>query len=293
MTDERGAERPPWLGVAVTVLPPLSLITALLVYFSWIRRAEYVTTLGLNVDLIEQGPLFDQLLSSVDTVYLPLLVAAVGLLLWLGADRVLRRWARDQSRRQAVFRVSWALTASTTALLMGTVLWGVFSPVAQPYTSLAWPFLAALAVLAAPYGTSLRRLTDRKTTAKDSVGHRWASNSVIGLLAALLLFYGMDGFAKFVGVGLALRIIDHPSRFTQPVLLYSAQDLQLDRATASRQELPGGEHNAYHYRYEGLRLVLVDRSQFFLIGRTWQTRSGTLIVLPRDGIRIEFPRNGS
>ncbi len=290
MTDEKRAEQPPWLGVAVTVLPPLSLITALLVYFSWIRRAEYATALGLNVDIIEQGPLFDQLLRSVDAVYFPLFLATVGLLLWLGADRILRRWARDQNHQKAIFRVSWALPGSATVLLAGTVFLGVFSPATQPYVSLAWPFLAALAVLAASYGASLRRLLDRKITAADSVSHRWASNAVVGLFVALLLFYGMDGFAKVVGDGLAQRIIDHPSRFTQPVLLYSAQDLQLDPATASRQELPGGEHTAYNYRYEGLRLIFVDGSQFFLIGRTWQTRSGTLIVLPRDGIRIEFPR---
>ncbi|MGH3798391.1 MAG: hypothetical protein ACRDSP_26385 [Pseudonocardiaceae bacterium] len=72
------------------------------------------------------------------------------------------------------------------------------------------------------------------------------------------------------------------------MLLYSAEDLRLDPATATRQELPGEEHAAYRYRYQGLRLAFADEGNYFLIGRTWQQRDGTLIVLPHDGIRIEF-----
>jgi hypothetical protein len=279
--------------MAITILPPLSLITALLVYFSWVRQAEYVTALGLNVNIIEQGPLSDRLLRSVDTVYFPLLIASIGFFLWLQIDRVLRRWAGDHGRGRVVFRVSWALPVSAVTVTAGTVLLGILSPTAAPYVSLVWPFLAALTILATAYGASLRRLVGRKATGEDNDGYRWASNAVIGLFTTLLLFHGMDGFAKVVGNGLAQRIIDYPSRFTQAVQLYSAQDLQLDPDTAIRQELPGGERTAYHYRYEGLRLIFVDASQFFLIGRTWQTRGGPLIVLPRDGIRIEFKRSGA
>ncbi|HEY6423322.1 MAG TPA: hypothetical protein VIY28_08795 [Pseudonocardiaceae bacterium] len=292
MTDTRGDERPQWLDVAVTVLPPVSLITALLVYFAWVRRAEYARALRFDVGLME-GSILDYLLRSVDAVFLPLLIALVGFLLWLGVDGTVRRWARNGTHQRAVSRVSWALPVGGAALIGGTVLVGMVSSVAHPYVSVAWPFLAALAVLAAAYGASLRRLSDRKAGGEDSIGHRWAINAVVGLLVAMLLFEGMDGFAKVVGRGLAKRIIEQPNQYTQSVLLYSAQDLQLDSATATKQELPAGEHTAYHYRYEGLRLIFVDGGYFFLIGRTWRSRGGTLIVLPRDGLRIEFPRGAT
>ncbi|HET9254292.1 MAG TPA: hypothetical protein VFO16_03695 [Pseudonocardiaceae bacterium] len=290
MKDSRGDERPQWLDVAVTVLPPVSLITALLVYFAWARRAEYARALRFDVGLME-GSILDYLLRSVDAVFFPFLIAVVGLLLWLGVDRTVRRWAGNGTHGRAISRVSWALPVSGAALVVGAVLVGRASSVARPYVSVAWPFLAALAVLAAAYGASLRRLINRKAGSEDSAGHRWAINAVVGLLVSMLLFYGMDGFAKVVGRGLAKRIIEQPNQYTQPVLLYSGQDLQLDPAAATKQELPGGEHTAYHYRYEGLRLVFVDGSYFFLIGRTWKRpHGGTLMVLPRDGLRIEFPR---
>ncbi|MGH3986312.1 MAG: hypothetical protein ACRDTZ_03220 [Pseudonocardiaceae bacterium] len=106
----------------------------------------------------------------------------------------------------------------------------------------------------------------------------------------MLLFWGMDNFAKVVGRGLAQGIIRQPQRSTQPVVLYSAQDLQLDSAAAVRQELPAGEHAAYRYRYQDLRLAFVDGDRYFLIGRNWRPHGGSLIILSSDGVRIEFPR---
>lgn len=288
--DSRGAERPQWLDVAVTVLPPLSLITALLIYFAAARRAAFAEGLGLNVDLIEDSSILGYLLSSTQAVFFPLTVASIGLLLWLLVDRMLRRWACSRVHLQAISRVAWALPVGAAVLVVGTVLVAMVSPVAKPYVLVVRPFVLALAILAAVYGASLRHLLDGKSCDQGSIGRRWAINALIGLLVSLLLFAGMDNFAQVVGYGLAERIIEQPQRFTNPVLLYSAQDLQLDPAAAVRQDLPGGDHAAYRYRYRGLRLAIVDGGRYFFIGRNWRPRSGTIIVLPREGLRIEFPR---
>jgi hypothetical protein len=288
--DSRGDERPQWLDVAITVLPPLSLITALLVYFAAARRAAFAEGLGLNVDLIEEVSILGYLLRSTQAVFFPLTVASIGVLLWLWVDRMLRRWACSRVHLQAISRVSWALSVGAAVLVAGTVLVPMVSPVAKPYVLVVRPFVLALAVLAAVYGASLRHLIDGKRRDQGSVGGRWAINALIGMLVSLLLFAGMDNFAQVVGYGLAEQIIEQPQRFTNPVLLYSAQDLQLDPAAAIRQELPGGDHTAYRYRYQGLRLAFVDGGRYFLIGRNWRPRSGTIIVLPREGLRIEFPR---
>jgi hypothetical protein len=283
----RGDERPRWLDVAVTVLPPLSLITALLVYFASARRVAFATALGLNGDLLEEASILSYLLRSTNEVFVPLLVANIGLLLWLWVDRMLRRWARSRVHFQAI---SWALQVIAAILVLGTVLAVMVSSVVQPYVLVFWPFVVTLAVLAAAYGASWRHLADCKGGDPSSVGRRWAINALIGLLVSLLLFWGMDGFAQVVGRGLAERIIEQPQRYTDPVLLYSAQDLQLDPAAAVRQELSGGEHAAYRYRYQGLRLAFVDGGRYFLIGQNWRPRGGTMIVLSREGLRMEFPR---
>jgi hypothetical protein len=290
VADRPEDERPQWVDVAVTILSPLSLITALLIYFAWVRQAAFAATLGFSADLLEEPSILGYLLRSTAPVFFPLLVASVGLLLWLWVDRMLRRWVRSRVHLHAVLRISWALPVSAALLVLSTVLVAMVSPVAQPYVLIFWPFVVALAILAAAYGASLHHLAGRNAGHKDSVGRRWAINAVIGLLVSVLLFWGMDGFAQVVGRGVAERIIVQPQHYTQPVLLYSAQDLQLDPATAVRQELPGGEHSAYRYQYQGLRLAFVNGGRYFLVGRNWRSRGGTMIVLPSEGVRMEFPR---
>lgn len=290
-TAERpGAERPQWLAVAITVLPPLSLITALLIYVAAVQRVAFAEALGLNVSLLEEASTLGYLLRSPGTVFFPLFVASIGLLLWLWVDRILRRWVCSRVHLQAVSRISWALSVGAAVMVTCTVLVAMISPIAKPYVLVVLPFVVALAVLAAVYGASLRRLAGRTSANQGNVGRRWAINALIGLFVSLLLFAGMDNFAKVVGGGLAQRIVMQPQRYTQPVLLYSPQDLQLDPAVAVRQELSSGEHAAYRYRYQGLRLAFIDGGRYFLIGRNWRPRGGTMIVLPQDGLRMEFPR---
>ncbi|MGH3980695.1 MAG: hypothetical protein ACRDRZ_17130 [Pseudonocardiaceae bacterium] len=262
----------------------MSLITALLVHFAQVRRLAYATALGFDDSLLKEKSIPDYLLGSVGAVYFPLMVATVGMLLWLWVDPKLRRWVRG---RRAPTR---ALPVGGAALVLVAWLAARLSPIAAAYVSVVWPFLLALAVLAAAYGASLRRGADPGAGVRETAGRRWAINALIWLLVSLLLFDGVDRFAQVVGRGLAERVTDQPLLHTQPVLLYSAQDLHLDPAAATRQELPGEEHSAYRYRYEGLRLVIVDGGRYFLIGRTWRPHSGTLIVLPSDGARLEFLR---
>lgn len=179
VAGRREGERPQWLDVAVTVLPPLSLITALLVYFAWMRRVAFATALGLNDGLIGEASIQSYLLRSTYLLF-PLLVASIGLLLWLCADRMLRRWVGSNVHLQAVSRISWALQVGAVILVLGTVLVAMVFPVTQPYVVVVRPFVVALAILTAAYGFSLRRLADHKGADQGGAGHRWAINAVIG-----------------------------------------------------------------------------------------------------------------
>lgn len=290
MAASPAGERPRWLDVAMTVIPPLSLITALLVYFGYIRRIAYAQALGINVDLMEEASVPGYVLRSTQPLFLPLLIANVGLLLWLWADRTLHRWLHSRIHLRTISRTSWVLLAGAAILVPLAGLIAMASSRAKPYVNVALPFLLALAVLAAAYGFSLRRRLRGRSADQDNVRHRWAINAMVGLLVSLLLFWAMDDFARVVGYGVAEGIIKQPQLNTYPVLLYSAQDLQLDPGVAVRQELSGSEHTAYRYRYQGLRLAFVDGGRYFLIGRNWQPRGGRIIVMPPDGLRLEFLR---
>lgn len=283
-------EAPQWLVFAMAVFPPLSLVVALLVYFAQVRESAYARALGFNSSLLEEASIPAYLVDSAGAVFFPLLVAVIGLLAWLVVDVVLRRWARAPTHVQVISRVSWVLPLSGTILVLASLLIRKLSSAAQPYISLALPFLFTLAVLAAAYGASLRRLIAQDASREGHSSHRWAINGLTGLLVTLLLFWGVDGFAQAVGRGHAQRVIEKPNQYTRSIVLYSAQDLHLDPPTVTKQKLPGDDQSAYGYRYEGLRLVLVNDDHYFLIGKTWRSRNGTIIALPRDGVRIEFPR---
>ena len=162
MNEDAAGERPQWLAVAVTVLPPLSLITALLVYFAWMRRVAFTTALGLNDGLIEEASIQSYLLRST-YLFFPLLVASIGLLLWLCADRMLRQWVGSRLHLHAVSRISWALQVGAVILVLSTVLVAMAFPVTKPYVVVVRPFVVALAILTAAYGLSLRRLTGHKS----------------------------------------------------------------------------------------------------------------------------------
>lgn len=290
--SEQPDGRPQWRDIALTAFPPVTLVVALLVYYAWVRRDAYAEQLGFDPGLLGETSIAGYLLRSVKAVWFPLVVALSGVLVWLLADRILRRWIADGTRVPALFCVRWALYGAAVALAASAELVPIIAPASGPYVDVAWPFLIALAVLALAYGRSLRGLTVRQRGARDSVGHRWAITTVTGILVALLLFDGMEGFAQVVGRGLAMRIITQPTGHTQPVLLYSARDLQLSPSTATTQPLPGTADPAYRYCYQGLRLVTVGGGNYFLIGRNWRS-AGPLIVLPQDGIRVEFLRNAA
>jgi len=92
----------------------------------------------------------------------------------------------------------------------------------------------------------------------------------IELTMPLLLFAGVDGFAKVVGRGLARQLIEHLEQYTRLVLIYSKEDLQLDPADATQTTLPTGP-DGYRHRYDGLRLAFIDGNTYFLLPRNQNT----------------------
>jgi len=292
MTD-RTRDRAAWLEGFTTVLPPVTLVVGLLVYFAWVRQMAQSSALGFDVTILAEASIPAYLIRSVGALYFPLVVLTVVALALLWVDRRLRARLADRRRLRSLLRLSGAVPAVVVALGLIAAVASLNGPLLRAYAVLAAPFLLAAAVLSFSYGNSLRRavrgrLPTRRNRALDEP--RFARSLLTGFLVALLLFAGVDGFAKVVGRGLARQVVEDPVRHTRAVLLYSRDDLQLDPADATRTVLANQEQGGYHYRYEGLRLVFVNGGSYFLIPLTWQHSQGKLIVLGQDGLRIEFIR---
>jgi hypothetical protein len=89
-------------------------------------------------------------------------------------------------------------------------------------------------------------------------------------------------------LGLSAQIPYRPA-----VILFSEKDLHLDGAEIRQTACatPPGSESAYHFRYDGLVLLIDIGNQYVLLPRTWQRGHGTAIVLPSSGIgatRFEF-----
>ncbi|WP_132121827.1 hypothetical protein [Actinocrispum wychmicini] len=275
-----------------TVIPPVTLVVALLVYFAQVRRIAQCSALGFDASLLQEPSIPAYLARSVGALYVPLvLITGIALvLLWL--DRRLRTRLGDPRRLRSVLRISMMVPFGALGLVaIGGVL-ALLGPLPRAYVELFAPFLLAVVILSVWYGNALRRAVWRKlpTSRRRALDEPGLVTTLLtGFLVALLLFAGVDGFAKVVGRGLARQVIEYPEQNTKPVLLYSKEDLQLDQADASKTTLPGGA-DGYHHRYEGLRLAFVDGGSYFLIPRVWASTHGKLIVLRQDGLRVEFLR---
>jgi hypothetical protein len=291
--SEPDAERPAWLKWATSAVPPATLVVSLLVYFAWIRRIAQSAALGFDATILAEPSIPAYLVRSVGSLYVPLVVLTVAALIALWLDRRLRARLDDRRRLRSLLAVARRVPITVGGLLALTVVVSFIGPRERAYAVLAEPFLLAATVQAIRYGNSLRRAVHTRlpTRAVRTGGSLPLAESVMsGLLVALLLFAGVDGFAQVVGRGLAQQVIDDPARHTTAVIVYSVSNLQLDSADATSTDLTVREGDGFRHRYDGLRLAFVDGSSYFLISRAWKPTSGKIIVLRQDGIRLEFTR---
>ena len=93
------------LAVLTKVGPPLTVVTALLIYFGWARADAQSKAMGVDVSMFGYSTQ-DYVLRSISTLYLPLLVIAGLGLGWLAVDRYLTEPA-DTRRRRGTGCTAW------------------------------------------------------------------------------------------------------------------------------------------------------------------------------------------
>ena len=267
------------LQLVTAIGSPIALGTALLFYFGWRRSAAEADALGFDVSVLGMSPQ-DLMLRSVPVLFFPV---ALLLLAGLGAVRVhaglLRRLEREGGRDRVLgiarlLRWSWlALPVLGLALLV----------VAPSLGLLLLPTFITLAVLGVVYGTTLRR---RATL--DPTRTQLGVSLLVAALVAVLLFWQTERLAHVVGEALAEEIGANVHRLTA-VTVYSPKKLQLGPDVAETR-FPDPE-SAYHYRYDGLRLLDHASGKYFLIPDRWTREQPRLIELRDDGsVRMEFTR---
>jgi len=251
-------------------------VSALLVYFGWRRTETQAHLMGFDESLLSMSTQ-DYLLRSIGPLLPTLLTVGGAGLLWVWADRWIRRSIEVRGwsvRAWRVLVIAVALALPLTVRLSAP--WWIET------AFVVYPLAIGAGVLLLVYAGSLGGATENRMLAK-----------VFALLiVALCLFWSASNRAEVVGGQVADMYAGGVSSLIR-VTVYSSEQLYLDGPGVTEEELTG-EHAAYRYRYRGLRLLDHIGQRYFLVSDGWSPQRGVVIALSdRDGLRFEFSSGNS
>ena len=289
-----GGESP--LRTAVSVLttlgPPLTIATALMLYFGWARSAAQARLMGLDESLFGFSTR-DYVLRSISTLYVPLLAVAALALAWLALHQRVDRALQRPSSRPALRRAGRAAMVAGLLMVAGAVLSAILTRNQNP-TPMVEPLVLAAGTATAAYGGWLAGVAgDPGAPSLAALPWQRALRVLlVGSVITLSLFWEMSSFAAVVGRGQALEIARTISRYPRATA-FSATPLGI-QAPGVREERvaagPGSEEAA-SYRTTGLRFLARSGGRMFLLHDGWTPRRGTVIVLPdNEQVRWQFSR---
>ena len=274
----------------LSIVAPTTLVVALLYYFGWARTAAEAHALGLDDSLFGYSSQ-DYVLRSVSSMYWPLFIGTVALLVGLMVHGLITAWLGDDTSNRDSVRAARVLAAAIGALGLALLVVGAIGAnIEHPsrLTSIGAPLavtvsivlLAYAAHLVGRWGTGLG--TDALTREARSLAQLgW---SLVIVLVFLSLFWTVSHYAGVRGVDLAVEA-NKAIPFQPSVTIYSAKRLYLEQPVVETQLAdPEAE---YRYRYTGLKLLFRADDELFL--RPSDQRDPRNIVIAQSpGVRFEY-----
>jgi hypothetical protein len=280
-----GKDRGDLLRSIVVAVGNVGVLTALLVYFGWVRSEVQSAQLGIDESLLGMGTQ-EYVLRSVRAVLVLLIVMAVFGMLWVALDRWLSTRLRRHGPKDPVYL--W-FTRLLPAAVVVLPLLGWLARRTWPAAALiGTPMLAAAGLLLMLYAFHLR------AALPDAVPLSAGTESILRVstaaLVAVALFWAATNYATVEGTQLA-RGLESRVGSLPGVVIHSVDPLHLDAPGVETEQL-GGD-SGYRFRYSGLRLLERSGGRFFLITDEWTTEYGVVLVLNDDdgGVRYDFVRD--
>lgn len=278
------------LQVVATIVAPITVLTALLFYFGWIRTNALFQHFGVDAAVLGFSNQ-DYILRSVEALYVPLGVLLIAGLASLWVHGLVETLLATHRRLKTLRGAAAALELVGLALLARGVA-GVVLPRLSRNDFLTTPLCLGLGATIGAYGRWLwLRLQEFLGHGRGANRSGWAGtvNLVLVLLLVVLsLFWAATNYAQAIGRGRAAAfargLAGRPG-----VIVYSVDQLFLQGPGVLETTLPAGPRTGYHYRYSGLRLLTESRGRFFLLPEGWTPADGTTIVLEdTNKVRVEF-----
>jgi len=283
--DENSTSNTRWkrtLEVLSVIGPPLTVATALLVYFGWARTDAQAKAMGLDVSLFGYT-VQDFILRSIQSLFQPLAWLVVIGLLWLMLDRAVLRLIERATYRTLVHRM--AMVVIILGFAYAAVMWIVV--VTRPAQILLYaPFLIAAGLVIGTWGLGVRRRAAIPSGGLRATRPRALERALVFALVTLLLFWGTSDYAQALGRGAA---VDYQERsgLLPTAVVYSKERLAVTAPNVHEES--AGTDAAPLYRYTGLRLLVVSGGRIFLLNDGWSLARGRVVVLRDDGsVRVEY-----
>ncbi|MFI6054527.1 hypothetical protein ACIBCO_31105 [Streptomyces violascens] len=298
------------------VVAPTSFVSALLYYFGYWHVYWFFAYFGVNSTVLDFGTV-DYLMRSLDALFIPMVVvAAGGLAAFWGHDLLRTRITAGPEVRLLRYALP---TVAAIGLLL--TLGGLYSVADRQFFLnhhlVAAPLSLASGVILLAYTLHLYRTVTRAAPAggptpptgtdpppegedptpppSPAPRPEWATLAewaVVFVLIGLGLIWAANDYAAAVGRGRAQQLVDELP-YSDTTVLYSDHSLSLT-APGVRETRCRNADSAYHYRYDGLVLILQSANQYVLILQSWTPSTGVALVLPRsDAVRLEFAPYGS
>lgn len=281
-------------GIAGQIVANTSLLIAVLVYMGWayddaLYGYFHLSPLDLNIGIVEYMLRSLDLFSTAIIFVAVAIIAAATVRTWeLGKTRFARlaagaavtrmsavpafRWlvptdAAERSRVRKVLLIGTGVAVTLTAL--------VLYQIANYVHISTYLFLCLL-------GGGVLLLT--WPTRADRRGRFPYAVAIV--VAAVCALWAASLYAHNLGIEAAKKDVQNLARRTA-VVVYSMQPLALSGPGLTIQSLPATYR--YHYRYQGLRLLLVRSGTYYLLPVDWSPQLDLTYVLDQsDPIRIEL-----
>ncbi|MBF6170221.1 hypothetical protein IU476_01935 [Nocardia blacklockiae] len=267
---------------------PATLLAGLLFYWGFFHARGFFGYFGVDSAALGLSTT-DYVMRSADGLFIPLALCGASTLALLWAWAVLpariRRaaWPRWLLVLLSVLGVLLLLNGFTRLLPETT------TPLNRPLG--VAPICLILGVLL-PWGVVRARRRQTADESEPATAHtgtpvEWG---LVLLLVGGAFFWGATDYSMGVGRGRAAEFVRTTLPGDPGITIYSEKNLSLTArgVTAVRCTDPEA---AYHYRYDGLVLMMTTADNLVLVPRTWTRRDGAAIVLPRKGpgaTRIEY-----
>lgn len=280
------------LSQVASVVAPTTVITALLVYYGFIVTRARLDYFGVYLELTGLSNQ-DLVLSSLEALYVPAVLAALALL----AGALVHggvTWFLTGPRRDLGGLILAAVITLVALLVLGRAVLGLLI---RRIAAAETPGTSALALAIGPalllYGLRVaakvqlrarhRRFDEWYGSRPARTIRRTATVAVVcvalgGLLWATTSFAWAVGQSR--GYDYAVKLPQRPA-----VVLFTEQPLPEVPDNVSSAPVAG---DGFHYRYDGLRLLLAADNRLFLVPAYWTEHSRTLVIPYDEHIRIDL-----